>query len=318
MRKQNSLMTKQYLLLVIISVLITGSSCDKTPLIDDSMLDGDIIFDPSINDPHKFLISAKYPEPTKDDRNRHIIIAAHGYTATTFEWSEFHEWSKDSTYRVSQVLLDGHGTTYDAFRASCWEDWMMALKREYEALENLGYQKISFVGSSTGATLILQLVNSGYFEFHIKPKNIFLIDPIVVPSAKLQSIAGVVGPMIVYVDTKQSSESDKFWYHYRPHETIDELNELMIKVRKALEDGFKLPQNTYMKVFHSKHDPTANSLSTVLIYRGLKKHNNDNIEVQIMDSNIHVFTRLKLRKLVTALNMENQKTAFTQIANKLY
>lgn len=70
--------------------------CDKYPSIEDDMLDGNIVFDPSINNPEQFLISAKYPNPTLGDLNRHIIIAAHGYTSTTFEWSEFQEWSQNS------------------------------------------------------------------------------------------------------------------------------------------------------------------------------------------------------------------------------
>lgn len=301
-------------------VLLAGillSGCDKEPLIEDNMLDGALVFDPSINNPEQFLVSAKYPNPSAEDLSKHIIIAAHGYTATTFEWSEFQEWSQDSSYRISQVLLDGHGRTYDAFKASKWEDWQMALKREYEALEKLGYKNISFVGSSTGPALILDLVQAKYFDAHITPKNIFFIDPIVVPSVKLQSLAGIIGPMLVYVEVDQSTEEDAFWYRFRPQETIRELNELIKKVRKDLEHGFKLPANTYMKVFHSKHDPTANSLSSVLIYKGLKQSNGDRIDVQIMESTIHVFTRLKLRESVSQLELNNQQDAFKQIAHKL-
>jgi carboxylesterase len=41
-------------------------------------------------------------------------------------------------------------------------------------------------------------------------------------------------------------------------------------VRKDLEDGVKLPTDTYLKVFHSLHDPVASSTSSV-IYKGLKR-----------------------------------------------
>jgi len=291
--------------------------CDKYPPIEDDMLDGNVIFDPSINNPEQFLISAKYANPTLQDLDKHIIIAAHGYTSSTFEWSEFQEWSQNENYRVSQVLLGGHGLTYDAFRASSWEDWLETIKLEYEALEKLGYKKISFVGSSTGSTLLLELVQSGYFNSHITPKNIFLIDPIVVPSVKLQSIAGIIGPMLVYIETDQTKEEDKYWYHFRPQETVKELNELIKKVQKGLEDGFKLPEGTYLKTFHSKNDPVANSLSTVLIYKGLRDFNGNKIDVHIMDSDIHVFTRLKLRPYVSQLELDNQQAAFAQIAQKL-
>lgn len=300
---------------ILLGLLLMG--CDKTPPIEDYMLDGDIIFDPSLNNPEDFLVSAKYPNPTPEDLARPIIIAAHGYTASTFEWSEFQEWSQDSTYRISQVLLGGHGRTYEDFKAATWQDWLESVTLEYEKLEALGYKNISLVGSSTGGALLLELVRSGYFNVHLAPKNIFLIDAIVVPSAKLQSIAGIVGPMIVYSDSGQPREEDPYWYHFRPHETINELNALIKKVRKGLEAGFSLPKDTYLKVFKSKYDPTANSLSAVLIYKGLTHSNGDKVEVQIMDSDIHVFTRLKLRESVSQLDLDNQQDAFRQMAKKL-
>ena len=304
-------------ILVCLFVSLLICSCNKEPVFEEHMLDNEITFDPSINNPEAFLVSAKSPKPSSEDLEKHIIIAVHGYTASTFEWSEFREWSTDPNYRISQVLLGGHGTTYEDFKASTWEDWSESIKLEYEKLEDLGYTKISLVGSSTGATLLLELVESAYFEGHINPKNIFLIDPIIVASSKLQSIAGILGPMLVFVESDQTAEKDKYWYRFKPQETINELNELMKKVRKGLEDGFSLPESTYLKVFHSKHDPTANSLSSVLIYKGLTNVDGDNIDVQIMDSDIHVFTRLKIRDTVSALNMENQEDAFSQIAQRL-
>jgi carboxylesterase len=306
-----------YKLWIICFLGIGFNSCNKTPEIEDHMLDGGIVFDPSINNPEEFLISARYPNPKANDLEKHIIIAAHGYTASTFEWSEFQEWSQDPDYRISQLLLDGHGRDYESFKASKWEDWLKALTREYELLASLGYQKISFVGSSTGSTLILELLRSGYFDTRLTPKNIFLIDPIIVPSEKLQSIIGIIGPMIVFAESDASMEKDQFWYRFKPVETIKELNELMKNVKNGLQDGFTLSNDTYLKVFHSHHDPTANSLSSVLIYKGLKHVNGNNIDVQIMDSDIHVFTRLKLRESVTKLHKDNQLYAFNQMAAKL-
>ena len=188
---------------------------------------------------------------------------------------------------------------------------------EYEKLERLGYSKISLVGSSTGGPLLLEMVSSNYFNGHINPKNIFLIDPIVVSSIKVQSIAGLIGPMLGYVEANNTGDEVKYWYTYRPHETVSELNALMKKVRKDLESGITLPQGTYLKSFHSSHDPTANSASTVLIYKGITSYNGDHIDVEIMDSEIHVFTRLALRENVTSLDQQNQLKAFTEMAGKL-
>jgi len=300
---------------LLLAICIVG--CDKSPVIEDHMLDGSLVFDPSINNPEKFLVSAQIPNPTAADLEKHIIIAVHGFTASTFEWNEFNEYSTDSLYRVSQVLLGGHGKTYEDFKASTWNDWSESIQLEYEKLEEMGYSKISLVGSSTGGTLLLELINSGYFNESNAPKNIFLIDPIIVASAKLQSIAGVVGPIIVFSESDQSVEKDEHWYRFRPQETIRELNNLMTVVRKGLEDGLVLPNETYLKVFHSKNDPTANSLSSVMIYKGLTDAEGNAIDVQIMDSDIHVFTRLSIRETVTELHLANQADVFEQMAERL-
>jgi carboxylesterase len=123
--------------------------------------------------------------------------------------------------------------------------------------------------------------------------------------------------MLVSVESDQSTEENIYWYRFRPYETINELNDVMKTIRKGLEDGMTLPAGTYLKVFHSLHDPVASTTSTVLIYKGLKTSTGTPIEVQLMDSDIHVFTRLSLRSSVTALQHASQLDAFNQIANKL-
>src|SRR6478752_1819183 len=304
---------KKLSLFFICAFAALTTSCGE-PNITDDLLDGNVIFDPSLYRPEEFLISAKYPNPTADDLDKHIILVIHGYSATTFEWQEFKDWSTDPSYRISQVLLGGHGRDYEDFKKSSWEDWRSSITREYEKLIALGYTKISLAGSSTGGTLLLQMVSSGYFNTHLHPRNIFLIDPIVVPSNKLQTIVGIVGPMIVYSEVDQTAEENKYWYKFRPYETINELNNIMTIVRKDLERGVTLPSGTYFKEFHSLHDPVASTTSSVLIHKGLKTSSGAKPDVQLMNSDIHVFTRLSLRPDVTSLQRANQLDAFTQIA----
>jgi carboxylesterase len=305
--------------LTVFLLLIIGLYGCKDPDITDDLLDGDIVFDASLYQPEQFLVSAKYPNPTAQDLNKHIIIAVHGYSASTFEWQEFQDWTDtNATYRVSQVLLGGHGRTYVDFKNATWKDWSSAISDEYEKLEDLGYTKISLVGSSTGGPLLIEALSSGYFNNKINPKNVFLIDPIIVGSSKLQSIAGIVGPMLGYVEASVENGSEKYWYKFRPHETVTQLNNLMTLARKELENGIKLPSSTYMKVYHSKNDPTASSTSTVMIYKGLKTYTGNSIDVEIMDSEIHVFTRLALRNDVTSKDRANQTHAFDEMLKRLY
>ncbi|MGB1003991.1 MAG: alpha/beta hydrolase [Salibacteraceae bacterium] len=293
-------------------------SCEPDKNAMDDLLDGEIIFDASLYKPEEFLVSEKYPSPTASDLEKHILIAVHGYSASTFEWQEFQDWT-DTTgnYRVSQVLLDGHGRTYDDFKNATWRDWKSAITREYEALEALGYTKISLVGSSTGGPLILEMVSSGYFQSHVNPKNIFLVDPIVVSAIKAQSVAEIIGPMLGYVTSDVDGDEKKYWYTYRPHETVTQLNTLMREVRGDLESGYNLPQDTYLKSYHSVNDPTASSASTVLIYKGLKTYTGNAIDAEIIPLDIHVFTRLELRENVTDEQRKYQLHAFEEMANRL-
>jgi carboxylesterase len=74
------------------------------------------------------------------------------------------------------------------------------------------------VGSSTGGTLLLELVSSGYFNSH-HPQN-FVLSNRVVPSVKLQSVVGLIGPMLVFTEVDQTSEENKYWYRFRPQEQL--------------------------------------------------------------------------------------------------
>jgi carboxylesterase len=315
-------MKKPIQLLIIVCSLL-ALSCEKEPTITNAMLDGETIFDPSLNNPEKYLISAKYPSPSAEDRAKHIIIAIHGYTATTFEWQEFADWTQanygnDSTYRVSQVLMGAHGLTYGEFQKASWETWVESVKKEYQDLVNLGYTKISLVGASTGTTVLLHLLEDGFFNrLGVQPKNIFFVDGIVVPSIKTQSIANIVGPMIAYIEVDQSAREDTFWYRFRPQETIQELNKLMKVARKELERGITAPNGTYIKMFHSKNDPVASVTSAQLVYKGLKHADGSNVDIQLLDSDIHVFTRLSLRTSITDQQRANQLDCFRQMAARL-
>jgi carboxylesterase len=305
----------KYIWIGVLSLVLL--SCDKEPPITDAMLDGDLVFDPSLYQPEKYLVSARLPNPSAADLEKHVIIAAHGYTATTFEWQEFADWSKDSSYMVSQVLLDGHGRSYKDFKASTWQDWIKPIMQEYEKLLALGYTKISLVGSSTGGALLIELLSNSYFDNKIAPQNIFLVDAIVVPTIKIQSIAGLVGPMLVYVETDQTAVEDSFWYRFRPHETINELNKLIANVQQKLENGITASSGTQVHVFQSKYDPTSSATGAVLVYKGLKHKDGARIKVDIVDSDIHVFTRLSLRPDISEKYKENQLFAFRQISQKL-
>ncbi len=297
----------------MIVVLIAG--CSSEPSITREMLDSDAFFDPSLYQPARYLVSRAIPTPTPEQARRPVIIMGHGYTATTFEWDELRAWANGRTdFYLSQVLLGGHGRTYEEFSKSTWHDWQSSLTDEYEALLNAGYQNITLLTSSTSGALVLNLVASDYFSNRPAPRNVLLVDPIVIPSDKNLSLIKAVGPMLGYIETKQSPEEDKYWYHFRPQETLQQLQRLLTVVRKDLEKGIALPANCKLKVYKSKQDSSADPVSAVLIYRGVKNAEGQPVTIQMVDSDLHVFTRLTLREQVSAKDRQNQLDTFTDIA----
>ncbi|MCC2548216.1 alpha/beta fold hydrolase [Hymenobacter sp. BT175] len=298
---------------------LTLVACEKQPELSPDTLDGGLLFDASLYQPEKYLVSRATPQPTPAEAQRPVLIAVHGYSASTFEWSEFRQWAGGRTdFAVSQVLMGGHGRSYEAFKDASWRDWQASVIDEYQALERAGYRNISLVGSSTGCTVILEMLASGYFNSHQKPRQVLLVDPNVVPSDKLLTLVGVVGPLLGYVEADNTAAEDKYWYHYRPYETLRELRTVVNIVRKDLQRGFRLPAGTQLKVYKSTSDPTADPVSAVLIHKGVRTSDDKAVDVSMVNSDLHVFTRLDLRPTpVTAQDRENQRLAFEDIALRL-
>lgn len=291
-------------------IALSFAACNKTPDITDDMLDGDKIFDPSLYDSAKYLVSVAIENPTTAQINTPILIAAHGYSATTFEWDDFRTYANTKGgILISQVLLGGHGRTYDDFKNSTWKDWGASIIDEYNALRAKGYNNINFVGSSTGCPIVIQLIADGTITKG-GMRNILMIDPIVVPSDKLLTIVGVLGPMLGYLETNMTPEEEGHWYHFRPQETLKELMSLIDKTRKDLENTVYLPTGTKVKVYKSNHDPTADAVSAVMIHKGLLNRDGSKIAIEILESNMHVITRLNGRENVSQHDRDIQKHVF--------
>jgi carboxylesterase len=305
--------TDKFFRLLVILILILPA-CSKTPDINNAtMLDGDQIFDPSLYNPEQYLVSVAINNPSEIQKNTPVIIVAHGYSSTTFEWNEFRTYCDAKTnILVSQVLLGGHGRTYADFKKSTWEDWQEPIMTEYNALRDKGYTNINFAGSSTACPLVLDLIKKGKIGDN-GMKHIFMVDPIVVPSDKLLTIIGLVGPMMGYLETTMTPAEEGYWYHFRPQETLQQLLKLIDKSRRDLQTGFNLPAGVRVKVYKSIKDPTADAVSAVLINKGLKNSDGSTIDIEMIDSELHVMTRLNGRDDISQTDRDNQAHIFDDI-----
>ena len=304
--------------IIILLISLCFLSCNRSPSITDQDLDGNVLFDLSLYQPEKYLVSAYKPNPSDKEKQIPVLIAAHGYSASTFEWDELRKYadSVKSGILISQVLLGGHGRTYEDFKNSTWRDWQESILLEYKKLVQAGYTNISFIGSSTGCPLILNLLYENSLS-QIPPNQILLIDPIIIPSNKILSLAGIVGPMIGYTSVDFDSELErKHWYHYRPQETLQELLDIITVVRKELESGIALPALTDLSIYKSKYDEVADRISGVLIYNGIESNSMNSKEIDMVNSHIHVMTRLQGRNNITDNDISIQKMIFNQIIEK--
>lgn len=304
--------------IIILLISLCFLSCNRSPSITDQDLDGNVLFDLSLYQPEKYLVSAYKPNPSDQEKQIPVLIAAHGYSASTFEWDELRKYadSVKSGILISQVLLGGHGRTYEDFKNSTWRDWQASILLEYKKLVQAGYTNISFIGSSTGCPLILNLLYENSLS-QIPPNQILLIDPIIIPSNKILSLAGIVGPMIGYTSVDFDSELErKHWYHYRPQETLQELLDIITVVRKELESGIALPAQTDLSIYKSKYDEVADRISGILIYNGIESNSMNSKEIYMVNSHIHVMTRLQGRNNITDNDISIQKMIFNQIIEK--
>ena len=304
--------------ILIVAVFFIG--CGGEPNITDADLDGNVLFDPSLYIPEQFLISKSKPNPTEEEKQKAVIIVAHGYTATTFEWNEFKRYvdSTQADVLVSQVLLGGHGRTYQDFKNSSWRDWQASIIDEYQKLVQSGYRNISFAGSSTGGPLIVNLFAQSFFKNSIEPKHVFLIDPIIVPSNKSLSMIGIFGPMLGYIESgEMTAEERKHWYKFRPQETLQELQDIITITRKDLESGILFPNSTHVSIYKSLYDDVVDRVSAVMLYNGIETQKPEMKKVSLPHSGIHVITRLEGKANVTEQDRVLQKKVFDEMIQDL-
>lgn len=311
-------MKRILLLLSFFTLLISCKKEGKMPPINNAVdLDGISINDSSLVYPNHFLLSASNPSPSNADKIKPVVIAVHGFSATTFEWIEFRDFARlHNSFQTSVVLLGGHGRDYEDFKNASWENWQAPIIDEYNKLRQLGYTSISFIGSSTGCPLILEAVYSGKLNADVL-KHVFFIDPIVVPSNKLLSLVNVVGPILSYSESAMAQGENGFWYKYRPYQALQQLNLITQTVRKKLEKGIDFPTNVNFKVYKTEKDDAADPISAVLLHKGIKLSNGNKIGLQMIPSNLHVFTRLKGRSTVTSTDLQIQSSVFNEIKNSL-
>lgn len=283
--------------LLFVGAILLLSTCSKPQIEEGVSLESTSINDPSLTDPADYLISVH-------DSSLHdgmlldsllkmpTVVAFHGFSASTFEWLEFHNYCDSvGNARVSLPLLGGHGRDYADFKKATWRDWQAGPLAEYKALADNGYTNLDITCSSTGCPLVVDALATGWFKKRTAPRRIIMIDPIILSSAKDLSLIDLVGPVIGNVQTDCTEIEKQHWYCNRPQEALNQLMTLLDRVVSQLQDGVTAPAGTQIVVYKSKRDGSADPESALLLYKGLYLANHAKIDVRIVDSDKHVFIR---------------------------
>lgn len=328
MKRGNAMWLLFALALAVISCQVEPVECDQDCI--DHWLDGYLVNDDCLDTTVAKCLVSEHPIPTAGEKESlQVIIAVHGFTASSFEWKEFDDFidtaAEYGSVRVSRVILGGHGRDLEVFQSSTWKGWGSPILEEFDSLTSLGYKHISFACASTGCSLLMQYLSDGNFRSRPAPKWIFMIDPIVVPTVKLLSLVNIVGPILGNSPNNGTEQENLHWYVNRPQETLRELYALINVVKNRLEDGFRLPKATQAKVFKVTRDKEADPIGALLIFKGMRKADGSHVEVQMIDSKFHVFTRLAGRtgqpaasSSATAVKARAQQmSAFREMALKV-
>lgn len=89
-------------------------------------------------------------------RRETAVLLLHGLTGTPLEMQMVGEALASEGYTVHIPLLPGRGTCPDDMDALCWEDWMGAATRSYDALAR-EHGRVVVGGLSAGGTMALDL-----------------------------------------------------------------------------------------------------------------------------------------------------------------
>jgi carboxylesterase len=275
-------------------------------------------------------LSTRIPTPDSATLRMPVILCVHGFSASTYEWKDFADYvgadngslvqaGLTDTVLVSRVLLGGHGGDLADFQKSTWRDWQKPILDEYDTLVARGYRDISLAGSSTACPLMLETFAQGFFNNKPAPREVFFIDPIIVASSKFLSLAPMIGPVIGNVESVgQTDEEKAHWYNNRPADQLEQLYTLINRVKNRLEDGQKLPKGVRLKVYKAKHDNAADPVSALYLKKGLTEADGSSVEVEMVDSRLHVFTRLGGRKNKTGTDSTLQRRVFDEMLQRLH
>ncbi|PKL76306.1 MAG: hypothetical protein CVV27_10915 [Candidatus Melainabacteria bacterium HGW-Melainabacteria-1] len=222
--------------------------------------------------------------PSPKDADRPVVVTVHGFSATPFETHFLLKWLRERDFLGSQVMLGAHGEHIEAFRQASWRDWQAPLESELRALQKLGYRNQIVLSTSTGGTLMLDLLSRSYFP---ALRKLVMVAPIVEPYDRLMRVTPLARHSRIVPSILNSFDDEYIgcWYRELPLSAIVQLDRLTRRVRSQLRRGLKLPSQLQVLILQSRRDLVVDRRSAFAVADGLTQNH---VEVLLLDSHWHL------------------------------
>lgn len=167
-----------------------------------------------------FLLTPKTPGPQG-------ILLVHGFGSSPREMRPLADFLVARNFTTLGVRLPGHGTTPEDLASCRAEDWLLAVERGYQILQQLNLN-VSAAGLSTGSLLVVLL------SLKKKLDRMVLLAPFLRLKHPLSKLAGPLSLFIPYQNRQIELKDRPFYYQKRPLKGVSQLNRLQKKVKKQL------------------------------------------------------------------------------------
>ncbi|MCG8531154.1 MAG: alpha/beta fold hydrolase [Desulfovibrionales bacterium] len=162
-------------------------------------------------------------------------LLIHGWTGSSFEMEPLVEPLQGEGYLVRNILLPGHGTSFEDFCTTGWNDWAKHAEQEYEKLA-AEVDRVVVVGLSMGGTLSMHLASkydvAGVVAL-ATPMYLYSFIPWEMKDWKLPFVPLVKRYLPQISLGRRSDEHLKIspWVGYDDFVSLEQLHQLMIGVK---------------------------------------------------------------------------------------